>query len=220
MGATEQTGPGFRRGVLQFRPGILDEESAKSGPSSLGGSEGCSACFIRQNSTAEPLFSCATAPLKPGPFCALAPRFLAGRRGRGAHVFRRLLPGRCARGGAGRLAARTSAVHKNICPARGRYGAHGACAPPDVRTRAEKNKKKPKSIHAARRAKCDFWLYFFGFSLDGALFPSYNAYHYHHGLVCPCAKKMPKIFVHFDDFCPGRRAALRGVTKKRNMLKK
>ena len=43
---------------------------------------------------------------------------------------------------------------------------------------------------------------------------------YHHGLVCPCAKKMPKIFVHFDDFCPGRRAALRGVTKKRNMLKK
>ena len=43
---------------------------------------------------------------------------------------------------------------------------------------------------------------------------------YHHGLVCPCAKKMPKIFVHFDDFCPGRRAALRGVTNKRNMLKK
>jgi len=43
---------------------------------------------------------------------------------------------------------------------------------------------------------------------------------YHHGLVCPCAKKMPKIFVHFDDFCPGGRAALRGVTKKRNMLKK
>lgn len=169
--------PALRRGVLQFRPGILDEESAKSGPSSLGGSEGRSACFIRQNSTAEPSFSCATAPLKPGPFCALAPRFLAGRRGRGAHMFRRLLPGRCARGGAGRLAARTSAVHKNICPARGRYGAHGACAPPDVRTRAEKNKKKPKSIHAARRAKCDFWLYFFGFSLDGPLFPSYNVYH-------------------------------------------
>ena len=73
--------PALRRGVLQFRPGILDEESAKSGPSSLGGSEGRSACFIRQNSTAEPSFSCATAPLKPGPFCALVPRFLAGRRG-------------------------------------------------------------------------------------------------------------------------------------------
>ena len=58
------------------------------------------------------------------------------------------------------------------------------------------------------------------FPLTPRLFRPIMLIMYHHGLICPCAKNMPKIFVHFDDFCPGRRAALRGVTKKRNMLKK
>lgn len=169
--------PALRRGVLQFRPGILDEESAKSGPSSLGGSEGRSACFIRQNSTAEPSFSCATAPLKPGPFCALAPRFLAGRRGArracAPAPFARAL---CARWGGpfGRAHQRGAQEYlpgpRQIWRTRRLRATRCAHA-------GRKNKKKPKSIHAARRAKCDFWLYFFVFSLDGPLFPSYNVYH-------------------------------------------
>ena len=47
-------------GAEQFCPRILDEESTKSGPSSLGGLRGRSACFMRQNPTAEPPFSYAT----------------------------------------------------------------------------------------------------------------------------------------------------------------
>ena len=42
------------------RPRILDEESTKSGPASLGGLRGRSACFMHQNPTAEPPFSYAT----------------------------------------------------------------------------------------------------------------------------------------------------------------
>ena len=38
---------------VQFCPGILDGESMKNGPLSLGGLRGCFECFIRQNSTAE-----------------------------------------------------------------------------------------------------------------------------------------------------------------------
>ena len=40
-------------GASQFCPRILDGESAKSGPSSLGGLGGRSKCFLRQKSTAE-----------------------------------------------------------------------------------------------------------------------------------------------------------------------
>ena len=55
---------------VQFCPGILDGESMKNGPLSLGGLRGCFECFIRQNSTAEPLFSYATAPKGGGlSFC-------------------------------------------------------------------------------------------------------------------------------------------------------
>ena len=60
-------------GALQFCPRILDEESAKSGPSSLGGLGGRSECFLRQNSTAEPLFSYSATPHRIAifSFCAI-----------------------------------------------------------------------------------------------------------------------------------------------------
>lgn len=220
MGATEQTGPGFRRGVLQFRPGILDEESAKSGPSSLGGSEGCSACFIRQNSTAEPLFSCATAPKAGGFVCKQrrafwragggAARMCSGAfcpgavRAVGRAVWPRA-PARCTR-----IFARPAADMAHTAPAR-----HQMCA------RGKKKAGKSQKAHTPPGVSCAiFGFIFLVFPLTARFFRLIMLIMYHHGLVCPCAKKMPKIFVHFDDFCPGRRAALRGVTKKRNMLKK
>ena len=49
------------------RPRILDEESTKSGPASLDGLGGRSACFMRQNPTAEPSFSYATPALAVHP---------------------------------------------------------------------------------------------------------------------------------------------------------
>ena len=88
------------------------------------------------------------------------------------------------------------------------------------RTGGNEWRNEAKTIHGSRRFKCVFWLYFFVFPLTARFFRPIMLIMYHHGLVCPCAKNMPKIFVHFDDFCPGRKAALRGVTKKRNMLKK
>ena len=52
----------IRNGCCMFCPRILDGESAKSGPSSLGGLGGRSECFLRQKSTAEPLFSYPATP--------------------------------------------------------------------------------------------------------------------------------------------------------------
>lgn len=88
------------------------------------------------------------------------------------------------------------------------------------RTGGNEWRNEVKTIHGPRRFKCVFGFIFLFFPLTARFFRPIILIMYHHGLVCPCAKNMPKIFVHFDDFCPGRKAALRGVTKKRNMLKK
>ena len=98
---------------------------------------------------------------------------------------------------------------------------HAAGARHQMCACGKKKGGKSQKAHTPPGVSCAiFGFIFLVFPLTARFFRLITLIMYHHGLVCPCAKKMPKIFVHFDDFCPGRRAALRGVTKKRNMLKK
>lgn len=99
--------------------------------------------------------------------------------------------------------------------------AHAARARHQMCACGKKKAGKSQKAYTPPGVSCAiFGFIFLVFPLTARFFRLIMLIMYHHGLVCPCAKKMPKIFVHFDDFCPGRRAALRGVTKKRNMLKK
>lgn len=110
---------------------------------------------------------------------------------------------------------------KKCKPVRGRYGMWPAARRAICAALGEMNGgMKQKQYTAPGVSNAFFGFFFLFFPLTARFFRPIMLIMYHHGLVCPCAKNMPKIFVHFDDFCPGRKAALRGVTKKRNMLKK
>lgn len=98
---------------------------------------------------------------------------------------------------------------------------HAAGARHQMCACGKKKGGKSQKAHTPPGVSCAiFGFIFLVFPLTARFFRLIMFIMYHHGLVCPYAKKLPKNFVHFADFCPGRQAFASGVTNKRNMLKK
>lgn len=109
----------------------------------------------------------------------------------------------------------------NILETASAHMAHAARARHQMCACGKKKTGKSQKAYTMPGVSCAiFGFIFLFFPLTARFFWPIILIMYHHGLVCPCAKNLPKNFVHFADFCTGKRAFASGVTNKRNMLKK
>ena len=76
------------------------------------------------------------------------------------------------------------------------------------RTGGNEWRNEAKTIHGSRRFKCVFWLYFFVFSLDGTLFPAYNAYYVSSWPCVPMCQKYAENICAFRRFLPRQKGRL------------
>lgn len=76
------------------------------------------------------------------------------------------------------------------------------------RTGGNEWRNEAKTIHGPRRFKCVFWLYFFVFSLDGTLFPAYNAYYVSSWPCVPMCQKYAENICAFRRFLPRQKGRL------------
>lgn len=98
---------------------------------------------------------------------------------------------------------------KKCKPVRGRYGMWPAARRAICAALGEMNGgMKQKQYTAPRRFKCVFWLYFFVFSLDGTLFPAYNAYYVSSWPCVPMCQKYAENICAFRRFLPRQKGRL------------
>lgn len=101
--------------------------------------------------------------------------------------------------GAGKRNANPCAADMVCGPPRG-----PTCAVPEAGMR----RHEAKTAHGARRAKCNFGLYFFAFSLDAAPFPAYNAYYVSSWPYMPMCQKYAENICAFRRFLPRQKGRL------------